>query len=123
MKILLPIILTISLFSPTLLAKDKVDCSDEEQLSRNTVDQCFKQSDAELNKVYKYLINGYKGKAEHQDLLRKAQRAWIVTRDAHCTLLGKDVAASAGVAIAVCELKMTQHRTKELQELLDMGKD
>ncbi len=123
MKTLLPLTLIVLFFSNTSLAKDKIDCTNEEELSRNNIEQCLKQSDTELNKVYKHLINGYKGRAEPQDLLRKAQRAWLVTREAHCTLVGREIAASAGVAIAVCELKMTQHRTEELQALLNIGLD
>ena len=120
MKLLFPLTLTALLFSQPLFAKKAIDCTDEEQLGRNTIEQCYKKSDGILNKVYRSLLKKYKGKSEHEALLRKAQRAWITTRDAHCTLVGRKVAVSVGVSMAICEHKMTMHRAKELKVLFNM---
>jgi uncharacterized protein YecT (DUF1311 family) len=121
MKLLLPLTLTALLFAEPLFARSStaIDCADEEQLGRNTVEQCYKKSDAILNKVYRSLLKKYKG--EDEQLLRKAQRAWLITRDAHCTLVGKKVSLSVGVAMSICEHKMTMSRAKELKVLLNMG--
>ena len=119
MKLFIP--LTLVLLSSTLIAKDKINCSDFDNIPRKHLDSCIEKSDKALNKVYKYLINSHKGQAEPQEMLKKAQRAWLVTRENHCTLIGRELVVSAGIGMATCELKMTQHRTKELQELFDLG--
>ena len=117
MKLLLP--LSLALMSNLLLAK--ANCNDPENVDRKNIESCLEQSDKALNKVYKNLIRSHKGQSKPQDLLKKAQRAWIITRDAHCTMIGQATVVSAGVNMAVCEMKMTQNRTKELQELFEMG--
>jgi len=121
MKLLFPLILTALLFSQPLFAKRAIDCADEKQLSNKTINQCYKKSDAILNKVYRSLLKKYKSEFKHAALLRKVQRAWLITRNGHCTLVGREVAVNAKVSIAICEHKMTMHRAKELKVLLNMN--
>jgi uncharacterized protein YecT (DUF1311 family) len=75
------LVLLLLLFVPNLLTaqckdavstKDMQDCMDDE----------WKKSDAELNRVYQESLK--KLKPEQAALLKKAQRAWLSYRDAQC---------------------------------------
>lgn len=86
--------------------KDMQDCVDAE----------WKKADAELNHTYQETLK--KLKPDAADLLKKAQRAWITYRDAHCDAEYKmwQGGTAAGVALVQCRATLTQRRTKEIQE-------
>ena len=113
------LLLTPLIFSVTLLLAD-INCTDTDNIEIKNIESCSEKSDKALNTVYKNLIGSHKGEVKPQDLLKKAQRAWIITRDAHCTLIGLKTSISPAVNMAICEIEMTQNRTKELEELFDM---
>jgi uncharacterized protein YecT (DUF1311 family) len=84
---------------------DTIDCLTTE----------FKKAGVELNRLYQVKIK----KLSQADAarLRKAQRAWIGYRDAHCEA---EAALYEGGSIAPviqgsCRLKLTQLRTKEIE--------
>jgi uncharacterized protein YecT (DUF1311 family) len=83
------------------------------------INECFakelKKADAELNDVYRSTIK--KLEAADAALLRKAQRAWLVYRDAQCeagrALL--DGGTGGPAAFLSCKLELTRKRTAEIQ--------
>jgi uncharacterized protein YecT (DUF1311 family) len=79
-------------------------------------DREYKNADAELNRIYKLAFTGLDAKAA--DNLRKAQRAWIVYRDAQCDAeYAKWGGGSGGPAAHLaCLLRLTQLRTRELHK-------
>jgi uncharacterized protein YecT (DUF1311 family) len=79
-------------------------------------DREYTKADAELNRIYKLAFTGLDAKAA--DNLRKAQRAWIVYRDAQCDAeYAKWDGGSGGPAAHfACLLQLTQLRTRELHK-------
>lgn len=81
----------------------------------------YGQADAALNVAYKELMTKLSDEREMQPLLRKAQRAWITYRDAHCDFAA---AGTLGGSIypalkAGCLAEVTDQRTRELRDLLE----
>ena len=85
---------------------DTTDCFDRE----------YKKADAELNRIYKLAFTGLDEKATEN--LRKAQRAWMVYRDAQCDAeYAKWGGGSGGPAAHLsCLLRLTRLRTRELHK-------
>ena len=87
------------LFSlPTLAAaqcKDAVSTRD----MHDCMDNEWKKSDAELNRVYQESLK--KLKPEQAALLRKAQRAWLTYRDAQCDADYKMFAGGTAAPLAL----------------------
>jgi uncharacterized protein YecT (DUF1311 family) len=86
--------------------KDMQDCADAE----------YKKADAELNSVYQATLK--KLKPDDGALLRKAQRAWLVYRDAHCDaqyhlFAGGSIAA---VSLTQCRATLAAFRAKEIKD-------
>lgn len=108
------LVLLLLLFVPSLLTaqcknavstKDMQDCMDNE----------WKKSDAELNRVYQQSLK--KLKPEQAALLKKAQRVWLSYRDAQCDADYKMFAGgtAAPLALTQCRVTLTQERTKTLE--------
>lgn len=81
--------------------------------------RAWRTADAELNRVYGVLMDRVEGAAERR--IRKAQRAWLAFRDAHCEV---EASAYAGGSIqpmihAFCLAETTRHRTAQLRDHLD----
>jgi uncharacterized protein YecT (DUF1311 family) len=76
----------------------------------------YQKADAELNRIYKLAFTGLDEKAEQN--LRKAQRAWIIYRDAQCDAeYAKWGGGSGGPrAHLECLSRLTQLRTRELHK-------
>lgn len=85
----------------------------------------YKQSDAELNRVYTQILNEYKQDTVFTDKLKAAQRAWIAFRDAHVESLypARDKMAQYGSIYPMCRClamkEITAHRVTELRKWLD----
>ena len=82
----------------------------------NCIVDAHKKADAELNRIYKLAFKGLDAKAA--DNLRKAQRAWIIYRDAQCNAeYDKWDGGSGGPAAHQdCLYRLTQLRTRELHK-------
>jgi uncharacterized protein YecT (DUF1311 family) len=84
------------------------------------ISQCLiaelKKADTELNRSYQQALK--KLKAADAERLRKAQRAWIVYRDAHCDAeFGLwDGGTGGHIALPQCKLTLTKARTAEIEE-------
>ena len=88
----------------------------------------FEKADAELNAVWRDAIASaraadseidrrYDERPTSEAKLREAQRAWIVFRDAHCTVQGYDEARGGSMESMVydgCRAQMTRERTRQL---------
>jgi uncharacterized protein YecT (DUF1311 family) len=87
--------------------------------------QAYKQSDAELNRVYLQILNDYKQDTVFTDKLRAAQRTWIAFRDAHVESLypAKDKNARYGSIYSMCQClalkELTDHRVSELKKWIE----
>jgi len=91
-----------------------------------TVDACqkYEQADLELNQVYQVVIEAYKGDDQFEEALRKAQRAWLVFRDAHIVSLfpAEEKQTNYGSVYPMCRCSvlasLTEERTKQLRQWL-----
>jgi uncharacterized protein YecT (DUF1311 family) len=107
--------LLLLLFVPNLASaqcKDAVSTKD----MQDCMDNDWKKSDAELNRVYQETLK--KLKPEQAALLKKAQRAWLTYRDAQCEADYKVFAGgtAAPLALIQCRVTLTQERTKTLKD-------
>ena len=73
-------------------------------------------ADIELNTVYQKLLGKLQG-THGKERLPKAQRAWRAFRDANCAFEASswEGGTGHGITLSACETRMTQHRTKELE--------
>ena len=94
----------------------RAQCEDKQTTMEmvNCMDGEVKKADAELNRVYQAALK--KHRPENVEKLRKAQRAWIVFRDAQCAAEGSiyEGGTIQPIVEAHCRLKLTQERTKYL---------
>ena len=104
-------------------ARDDADegpCPDA--MNQHAMNQCaasaFRQADAELNKIYRQLMNDA-GTAEKAKL-RAAQLAWIKFRDAHCDYesFGNTGGSIYPMVYSFCLAGVTAERTKQFKEIL-----
>lgn len=111
-----------------------LDCANA--MSQHDMNQCaymdFEKADEELNVVYKQAMRSateadkqaaemgpdYVGAVK---ALKKAQRAWIDYRDGHCDGVGYEAVGGSmqPMLISGCQARLTEHRTKELRELVE----
>jgi uncharacterized protein YecT (DUF1311 family) len=89
----------------------------------------FERADAELNAAWRVAIAGaraadaeldrrYDQRPTTEAKLREAQRAWLVFRDAHCTVQGYDEARGGTMEPMVygsCRAALTRLRTAQLR--------
>ena len=89
----------------------------------------FETADAELNAVWREAVESartadaeldreYDQRPTTEERLREAQRAWIVFRDAHCTVEGYDEARGGSMESMVydgCRARLTRERTAQLR--------
>ena len=88
----------------------------------------FERADSELNAAWRLTITAARGTDREIDRrydrrptteakLREAQRAWIIFRDAHCTVEGYDQARGGSMepmAYDGCRARLTRERTRQL---------
>jgi uncharacterized protein YecT (DUF1311 family) len=87
---------------------------------QNTMNRCaeddYARADAELNRVYKQVMNGLDTQSEQ--LLKAAQRDWIAFRDDECKY--ENVQNEGGSIYPLvyngCLTTLTKARTKQLQQ-------
>lgn len=107
-------------------AADDLDCKNpQDQQSMNfCAEKDYQAADKKLNAIYQKVMSalddeGYKTK------LKTAERAWMTYRDTQCTF---ETAENEGGTIhpmvyAGCETRLTNLRTKDLQDYLVCWKD
>jgi len=108
-------------------------CDDpQNQMEMNVCAQIdFERADAELNGVWGQVVadarradreiqREYDRRPTSEAKLREAQRAWLVFRDAHCTVQGYDEARGGTMEPMVygsCRAELTRQRTAQLRGL------
>ncbi len=106
----------------------KPDCFDKAQTQADLNDcagEQYADADAELNRVYKAILEKYKADALFVEKLRAAQRAWLTFRDAEIEAKyphAKDphvYGSSLGMCDPLYRAQLTQERIKKLREWLD----
>jgi uncharacterized protein YecT (DUF1311 family) len=110
----------------TAFAQD-IDCNN--QVTQLEMNQCsFEAADAELNRVYadaiaflqaadrEYAPQG----ASEEERLRRAQRAWVAYRDAHCDAAGFQMRGGSAEPLLVngCLRFMTEQRIADLESVM-----
>ena len=85
----------------------------------------YEKADAEINAVYRQVLNKYKSEVVFVAKFKTAQRAWIAFRDAHLESLypepNKLMAYGSVNPMCRCEVmaELTADRTKALKKWLD----
>ncbi len=108
--------------------KPEADCFDK-AVTQADLNDCageqFAAADAELNRVYKAILEKYKQDPLFVEKLRAAQRAWLTYRDAEIEAKypHNKEPGHYGSSIRMCyplyQAQLTQERTKKLREWLD----
>lgn len=83
-------------------------------------DQAYRKTDAELNAVYRQIIDRLRHDEEATKLLVSAQKSWLTFRDAECTFsTSASVQGSVyPMLVAQCRGGMTSKRIDELKTYL-----
>lgn len=124
----LMIAIPLVLFAAPALAGDADDIDCNKAMTQIDMDMCanrdYQAADKKLNDVYRKLMAALDDKG-YQAKLKTAERAWIQYRDTECTF---EVAQNEGgtiypMAYSGCVTKLTDARTKELQDYLVCWKD
>lgn len=106
-------------------SQTKEPCSAKAK-TQGELDDCaaeeFKQADAELNRVYKQLLAKSSEDRPFAQKLRRAQRAWIVYRDAHIDSRYPE-RCRYGSVHTMCYFhalrQITEQRIKSLREIFE----
>jgi uncharacterized protein YecT (DUF1311 family) len=103
-----------TMFSGTLFAQ--CENAGNTADTANCISRAYDKADTELNRIYKLAFTGLDAKATEN--LKKAQRAWIIYRDAQCDAeYAKWDGGSGGPSAHLqCLYSLTQFRTRELHK-------
>lgn len=114
-------------------AEDAPNC--DEAMSQLEMNACaaidFQRADAELNAAWRDALQQarrsdadidrrYDRRPTSEAKLREAQRAWIVFRDAHCTVVGYEEARGGSMeplSFNSCRVTVTRERIEQLRAL------
>ena len=104
--------------------KNKVDCDDPDPdnlTSRICANLQYQKSDSLLVIVYKKLLSEQTADSARKYLI-DLQKDWRVLRDKHCSIVWNAYEGGAGhtkaIAYLNCLTELTNHRRKELENLL-----
>lgn len=113
------VLLIAMLFPSSARAVDCADAGDQSTMNQ-CADGAFKKSDAELNTLYKRIVQRLKDDAETLKLLVAAQRAWVGFRDAECTFQTADWAGGSAYPMfyAECANALTKKRVDDFKTYL-----
>lgn len=79
----------------------------------------FKKTDAELNKTYKKILTEYKEDKVFIEKLKKAQKAWLVYRDAHIeSVYPEEDKSYYGSVYGMCNCEVKQELTEQRTKIL-----
>ncbi|QKZ12285.1 lysozyme inhibitor LprI family protein [Spirosoma sp. KUDC1026] len=107
--------------SKSTSASKPLDC--DEAMSQTELNRCawerLERADRQLNTLYKRLIGQLP--ADSRALVVKAQRQWLLYRDAHCAYYDKTYEGGSmqPMVVALCKEATTLSRIRELQALLE----
>ncbi|HYP52270.1 MAG TPA: lysozyme inhibitor LprI family protein [Pyrinomonadaceae bacterium] len=118
------------MLAPAQRRRPRRDCYDTAQ-TQAAMNQCaakeLEQADAELNRVYRQLLEANKEDRLFVEKMTQAERAWVAFRDAQMDALYPPVdnpPASYGSVFPMCygraKAKLTRERTQQLKAMLDV---
>ncbi len=133
MRITLSLLITIFMYSAG--ASQDWNCADPGNLPQQGMNHCafldFEKADQRLNATWKNVFPKIRAHDRGVDkqwqgwpaATRKAQRAWITYRDAHCTSQRFKYRGGTiePLIYQTCRTKLTNERIKQLQRLLEDG--
>jgi len=101
-------------FALTLLCSYVPQAQTQAQINQDACDQ-YRTTDAEMNSSYKQILNSYGRDAPFIEKLKKAQRAWLLFRDAHLESLypAQDQLAAYGSVNQMCRCIVLAELTRE----------
>ena len=97
--------------------------------SNDCASRQYQEADAELNRVYKAILEKYKKDPLFIEKLRSAQRAWLAYRDAEIDAKYPHAGEGNyyGSIFPMCDslyrAQLTEERTRKLREWLDGGEE
>jgi uncharacterized protein YecT (DUF1311 family) len=98
-----------------MMAESLKDCDRNQTAMNFCARHAFDVADAELNKLYKQALLAMKTH-DAAERLRKAQRAWVQFRDAHChVMVGPPQGSMHGQLWHRCLEELTKTRAEELR--------
>ena len=121
----------IALALMVLALAQEPDCNDPQYQAE--MNECaardFQRADAELNRIWPQLLANareadrdinreFDDRPAGEQVLREAQRAWIIFRDRHCTHEGYEARGGSMESLLYngCRALLTQERIKQLQQ-------
>lgn len=114
-------ILALTLLLPLPLAAQQVDCANavtQAQMTQCAAEELGAADDA-LNAAFGKAMTKMRGLDGGEDVLRRAQRAWISFRDTACAAEGLPYAGGSmqGMVVVNCKTRLTDARTADLEAL------
>jgi uncharacterized protein YecT (DUF1311 family) len=114
------LIRTLTAIVLTLLCSHVPQAQTQAQMNRDACDE-YRKADVEMNSVYGQILKSYERDTPFIEKLKKAQRAWLLFRDAHLESLypAQDKLAAYGSVNEMCRCtvlaELTSQRTKVLK--------
>lgn len=108
------LIRTMTSFALTLLCSSVPQAPTQAQMNQDACAK-YRRADAEMNSAYKQILSSYERDALFIEKLKKAQRAWLLFRDAHLESLypAQDQLAAYGSANQMCRCIVLADLTSE----------
>lgn len=94
-----------------------INCHEIDNMDSSAIETCVEQTDRHLNENYEQLKNIHKDAPEKLNLLKEMQLGWIKMRDAQCEFAMKNTGSNAALAGMICQVKLTQKRADEIEEM------
>jgi uncharacterized protein YecT (DUF1311 family) len=117
----LPVLVGMLAANPLSIARAE-DCS--KAMTQTEMNACaneaYKKSDAELNALYKQILERLRNDANATQQLVSAQRAWIAFRDAECTFVASPSTGGSihPMVLSYCRERLTSARVTDLKSYL-----
>ena len=108
------LIRTMTSIALTLVCAYAPQAQTQAQMNLDACDK-YRKADAEMNGAYKQILNSYERDALFIEKLKKAQRAWLLFRDAHLESLypAQDQLAAYGSVNQMCRCMVLAELTRE----------
>lgn len=117
MKIHAPLLLAGLFFSSITLADDCNNAMTQSEINQCTGNE-YRKADEALNKTYKTVMS--RASDAQQDMLKKAENAWLEVRDADCAFISSGVEGGSAKSMVhnQCLADKTHERNAFLESLM-----
>lgn len=94
-----------------------INCNEVDNMESDMIEVCAEQTNKHLNENFEALKELHKEVPKKLELLKEMQLGWIKMRDAQCEFATQNTGSNAALAGVTCEVKLTQQRANELEEM------